>query len=80
MQKANRAHILHAKMTFIHLQSFLHILRVASEISSMEFPKTFSDMKLLVAMVMMTSSIAFCIVTFYCIPSCALEFNFALTF
>ena len=83
MQKAYRAHVLHVKMTFIHLQSFLHILSyltVASVISSMEFPKTFSEMKLLV---MMTSSIVFCIVTFYCIPSCALEFaefNFALTF
>ena len=65
--------MLYVMMTFIHLQSFLYILsylRVASVISSMEFSKTFSKIKLLVAMLTMTSSIVF---TFYCIPSCALE-------
>ena len=72
--------MLYVMMTFIHLQSFLYILRVASVISSMEFSKTFSKIKLLVAMLTMTSSIVF---TFYCIPSCALEcaeFNSAFTF
>ena len=64
MQKANHAHMLYASaMTiFIHLQSFLHILsylRVASVISSMVFSETFSEIELLVAMVTMTSSIAF---------------------
>ena len=82
MQKANRAHMLYAMMTFIQLQSFLYILSylgVASVISSMEFSETFYEIKLLVAMVTMTSSIVFA----YCIPSCALEcaeFNFAFTF
>ena len=60
MQKANRAHMLYAMMTFIQLQSFLYILsylRVASVISSMEFSETFYEIKLLVAMVTMTSSI-----------------------
>ena len=62
MQKANRAHMLYAMMTFIHLQNFLHILfylRVASVISLMEFSETFLKLKLSVAMVTMTSSIAF---------------------
>ena len=78
MQKANCAHVLYAMMTFIPLQCFLYILSylgVASVISSMEF----SEIKLLVAMVTMTSSIVFA----YCIPSCALEcaeFNSAFTF
>ena len=82
MQKANRAHMLYAMMTFIQLQSFLYILSylgVASVISSMEFSETFYEIKLLVAMVTMTSYIVFA----YCIPSCALEcaeFNSAFTF
>ena len=72
MQKANRAHMLYAMMTFIQLQSFLYILfylGVASVIGSMEFSETFYEMKLLVAMVTMMSFIVFA----HCIPSCALE-------
>ena len=82
MQKANRAYMLYAMMTFIQLQSFLYILSylgVASVISSMEFSEKFHEIKLLVAMVTMTSSIVFA----YCVPSCALEcaeFNSAFTF
>ena len=82
MQKANRAHMLYAMMTFIQLQSFLYILSylgVASVIGSMEFSETFYEIKLLVAMVTMMSFIVFA----YCIPSCALEcaeFNSAFTF
>ena len=62
MQKAKCAHMLYATMTFIHLQSFLHILSydtVVSVIGSMDFLETFSEIKLLVAIVTMTSSIVF---------------------
>ena len=54
--------MLYAMMTFIQLLSFLYILSylgVASVISSMEFSETFYEIKLLVAMVTMTSSIVF---------------------
>ena len=66
MQKANRAHVLYATTfirTFLQILSYLRVasvnLRVASVISSMEFSETFSEIKLLVAMVMMMSFIAF---------------------
>ena len=72
MQKANRAHMLYAMMTFIHLQNFLHILfylRVASVISSMEFSETFSEIKIIGCYGNNDIIYCFCIVTFYCIQS-----------
>ena len=54
--------MLYVTMTFIHLQSFLRIpsyVRVVSVIRSMDFLETFSEIKLLVAMVTMTLSIVF---------------------
>ena len=56
---------MYAMMNFIHVKSFTYILfylDVASVVSSMEFPgfvEIFSEIKLLVAMVIMMSFIVF---------------------
>ena len=58
-------------INFIHVTYILFYLNVASVVSSMEF-LGFSEIKLLVAMVTMTSFI-FCIVSFYYTTYYALE-------